>query len=97
MLKYCFQGEDYWIKTLYPVYWYGLNDRTKFMNKDSPIGTFPHHFQDNALLTTENSPKRLITTFYLTLNFSSIFKNNLFLNIEVTNAESYLKALRKEY
>ena len=63
-----------------------------------PYRTFSHHFQDiaNALLTPERSLKRLVTTFHLTLKFSSIFKNNFLLNIEVTSAESYLKALRKE-
>ena len=34
MLEYRFQCEDYWMKTLRTVYPYGLNERTKFMNKD---------------------------------------------------------------
>ena len=35
MLKYQLQREDYWIKTVHP---YGLNKRTKIVNKDSPQG-----------------------------------------------------------
>ena len=38
MFQYRLQREDYWMKTLRTVYPYGLNKRTKFMNKDSPIG-----------------------------------------------------------
>ena len=38
MLEYRLQCEDCWIETLLTVYPYGLNERTKFMNKDSPIG-----------------------------------------------------------
>ena len=38
MLEYRFQREDYWMKTFCTVYYYGQNERTKFMNKDSPIG-----------------------------------------------------------
>ena len=32
------QSEDYWMKKLRSVYPYVLNERTKFMNKDSSIG-----------------------------------------------------------
>ena len=38
MRKYRLEREDYWIKTLRTVYPYGLNDRTKCMNTDVPIG-----------------------------------------------------------
>ena len=38
MLKYRLEREDYWMKTLRTVYPYGLNDKTKSMNKDIPIG-----------------------------------------------------------
>ena len=38
MRDYRLQREDYWIKTLRTVYPYGLNERTKFMNQDIPIG-----------------------------------------------------------
>ena len=38
MLEYRLQHENYWVKTLRSVYSYGLNERTKFMNKVSPIG-----------------------------------------------------------
>ena len=38
MLDYRFQRVDYWMKTLCTVYYNGLNERTKFMNKDSLIG-----------------------------------------------------------
>ena len=32
------QREDYWMKTFRTVYPYDLNERTKFINKDSSIG-----------------------------------------------------------
>ena len=38
MLKYRLEREDYWIKTLRTVYPYGLNERTKNMNTNLPIG-----------------------------------------------------------
>ena len=38
MLEYRIQHGNYWMKTICTVYPYALNDRTKFMNKDSPIG-----------------------------------------------------------
>ena len=38
MRKFTLEREDYWIKTLRTVYPYGLNDRTKCMNTDVPIG-----------------------------------------------------------
>ena len=42
MREYRLQREDYWMKKLRTVYPYGLNERTKLMNADTPIGTlFP--------------------------------------------------------
>ena len=38
MLQYRLQREAYFMKTLRTVYLYGVNERTKFMNKDSPTG-----------------------------------------------------------
>ena len=38
MLEYRLQREDHWMKTLRTIYPYGLNERTKFMNKDFPVG-----------------------------------------------------------
>ena len=38
MLKTRLEREDYWMKTLRTVYPYGLNDRTKLMNKMKPVG-----------------------------------------------------------
>ena len=38
MRDYRLEREDYWIKKLRTVYPYGLNERTKFMNQDVPIG-----------------------------------------------------------
>ena len=35
MMNYQLRREDYWIKTVHP---YGLNKRTKIINKDSPQG-----------------------------------------------------------
>ena len=37
MMEYRLQREDYWTKTLRTVHPYGLNARTKFMNKDNPV------------------------------------------------------------
>ena len=37
MLEYCLQQEDYLIKTLRTVHPYGLNEKTKFMNKYVPV------------------------------------------------------------
>ena len=51
---------DYWMKTLRSVYPFALEDRTKFMNKDSTIGRFfSHHFQDmvTGLLKPEHGLK----------------------------------------
>jgi len=43
MLRYRLEREDHWIKTLRTVYPYGLNERTKFMNRLLPIGRlFPY-------------------------------------------------------
>ena len=38
MRDYRLQREDHWIKTLRTVYPYGLNEKTKGMNEDTPIG-----------------------------------------------------------
>ena len=38
MLEYCLQREDYWMKTLHIIYPYGLNEKTKFKNKNIPVG-----------------------------------------------------------
>ncbi len=38
MREYRLKREDYWMKKLRTVYPYGLNDRTKFMNVDAPVG-----------------------------------------------------------
>ena len=38
MREYRLKREDYWIKKLRTVYPYGLNERTKFMNEDAPVG-----------------------------------------------------------
>jgi len=38
MREYRLEREDHWIKTLRTVYPYGLNEKTKFMNKDIPVG-----------------------------------------------------------
>ena len=46
-LKYRLEREDHWMKTLRTVYPYGLNDRTKLMNNNLPIGklfpSLPRH------------------------------------------------------
>ena len=42
MREYRLQREDYWMKQLRTVYPYGLNERTKHMSEDAPVGTlFP--------------------------------------------------------
>ena len=38
MRKYRLKREDYWMKTLRTLYPYGLNEKTKDMNKDLPTG-----------------------------------------------------------
>ena len=38
MLQYRLKREDHWMKTLRTVYPYGLNDKTKDMNKEVPVG-----------------------------------------------------------
>ena len=56
MLEFRLQREDYWMKTLRTVYPYGLNERTKFMNKDSPIGKlFPSLPRHGAKFVTQRS------------------------------------------
>jgi len=65
MLKYRLEREDYWIKTLRTVYPYGLNDRTKFMNKMSPIGklfpSLPRHGPKFHNQRTRSSTKSRIS------------------------------------
>ena len=62
MRKYRLEREDYWIKTLRTVYPYGLNDRTKSINSDTPVGKLfpplPRHgnkFVDQRTRTHRNS------------------------------------------
>ena len=56
MLEYRLQREDYWMKRLRTVYPYGLNERTKFMNKDSPIGKlYPSLPRYGAKFVTQRS------------------------------------------
>ena len=62
MREYRLEREDYWIKTLRTVYPYGLNDRTKSMNADVPIGKLfpplPRHgnkYVDHRTRTHRNS------------------------------------------
>jgi hypothetical protein len=61
MLEYRLQREDHWMKTLRTVYPYGLNERTKFMNKDLPTGklfpSLPRHgtkFIEQRIRTSRN-------------------------------------------
>ena len=42
MYKLRLEREDFWIKTLRTVYPYGLNEKTKKMNKLAPVGTLFH-------------------------------------------------------
>ena len=62
MRKYRLEREDYWIKTLRTVYPYGLNDRTKSIHSDTPVGKLfpplPRHgnkFVDQRKRTHRNS------------------------------------------
>ena len=62
MRKYRLEREDYWIKTLRTVYPYGLNEKTKSMNSDVPIGqlfpSLPRHgvkYVDQRTRTHRNS------------------------------------------
>ena len=75
MLEYRLQREDYWMKTLRTVYPYGLNERTKFMNKGTPTGklftSLPRHgakFVDQRTRTSRNSRipdlEALVTNFF---------------------------------
>ena len=63
MLEYRLQREDYWIETLRTNYPYGLNERTKSMNKDLPVGknfpSLPRHgaqFLNNRSRTKIDAP-----------------------------------------
>lgn len=38
MLEYRLQQEDYWMKTLRTIYPYEVNEKTKVMNKNVPVG-----------------------------------------------------------
>ena len=40
MLEYSLQQEDYWVKTLHTIYPYGLNKKTKVINKNVPVCKF---------------------------------------------------------
>ena len=58
ILLYQLQHEDYLMKTLRTIYPYGLNGRTKFMNKDNPRGKiFPplHRNGDQHQSTVQNN------------------------------------------
>ena len=62
MREYRLKREDFWMKTLRTVYPYGLNDRTKSMNSEIPIGKLfpplPRHgikYVDHRTRTHRNS------------------------------------------
>ena len=38
MSEFQLQLENHWMKVLHTVYSYGLNEETKFMNKDTALG-----------------------------------------------------------
>ena len=46
MLEYRLKSEDYWMKTLRTIYSNGLNEKSKFLNKNVLVGNLFHHCKD---------------------------------------------------
>ena len=65
MSQYRLQREYYWIKTLRVVYPYGLSERIKFMNKDSPVGNVYSPFPRYGECFIEKKTQFKITNHYL--------------------------------
>lgn len=58
MLKYGLPRVYYWMKVLYVVYPFSLNEANKFMDNDSPIERpFPPLLKVKVLLTVEHGQK----------------------------------------
>ena len=55
MKMYRLQREDYWMKTLRTVYPYGLNEKTKFMNKNSHKWRFFPRYSERFIDTKTRS------------------------------------------
>ena len=65
MREYRLKREDFWMKTLRTVYPYGLNEKTKFMSRNVPIGKlFPplprtgNRLLNNGRMRNKNSENR---------------------------------------
>ena len=87
MLQIRLDREDYWMKTLRTVYPYGLNERTKKMNKFNPVGTLfcklPRYGERNHITDRSNRNKFTNLTIFLT-------------EIEQQNKEERANFLRKK-
>ena len=55
MNMYRLQREEYWMKTLRTVYPYGLNEKTKFMNKNSHKRRFFPRYSERFIDTKTRS------------------------------------------
>ena len=97
MLEYRLQREDYWIKLLRTSYPYGLNERTKSMNKDLPVGkNFPPLARHGArYLDTRSRTK--INTRLLSSNLTEFFKyiNNFPIKSRSNECRKLLETFKK--
>ena len=104
MLQYRLQREDYWIKTLRTIYPYGLNERTKFMNRDSPIGKlFPPLPRHGAKFVTQRSRTSTIsrianldTLIDTTFSFDAEIRSNEYRKLLDSLRHSNLRILAVE-
>ena len=85
MKMYRLQREDYWIKTLRTVYPYGLNEKTKFMNKNSHKRRFFPRYSERFIDTKTRSK---ITYHDLLSDIESFFNFLKQFPLKILNNES---------
>ena len=84
MLEYRLEREDYWIKKCRTVYPYGLNERTKYMCSEKPIGRLfpplprygPRYLEKRTRCDTVNNSLTLDTLIEKILTFETNNKTN---------------------
>ena len=79
-LDYRLQRENYWMKTLRTACPYELNERKKFMNKDSPFGKLfpplPRYSECFTNTRTQSKINNIDFSVYIEILFN--FYNNFF-------------------
>jgi len=104
MLEYRLQREDHWMKTLRTVYPYGLNERTKFMNQDKPIGKLfpplPRHgakfVSQRTRSSTNSQAPDLDSLINLTFSLEKEYRANSYRKLLESFKHRYLRKLAVE-